>query len=242
TPSYDDGSITLNPVVTSDYIRGDANSDERVNIADGIWIIAELFLGGEASTCPIARDSNNDGQVDAADAVYIFQYRFLDGPQPEAPFPSCGQTDGQTPEDCSSSGCGGGGSAPVTFANDIQPILTAACAPCHTPGGAQGNGPSAGLQLTENAYGNLVDVPAGQCDQLNLVHSGDRASSWLYRKVVGSHTEADVLDIGCCPDTDGDGAPDGCGRRMPRFCENSQSCLDEATLELIGTWIDEGAL
>jgi len=37
-----DGSITLNPVTTIDWIRGDANSDDRVNIGDGIWIISEL--------------------------------------------------------------------------------------------------------------------------------------------------------------------------------------------------------
>ena len=101
----DDGSITLNPVVTLDHVRGDANGDERVNIADGVWIISELFLNGPASTCPIARDANNDSLADAADAVYIFNYRFLDGPQPAAPFPDCGQSDGQTPEDCSDSGC-----------------------------------------------------------------------------------------------------------------------------------------
>jgi len=100
-----DGSIELNPVVTIDWIRGDANSDDRVNIGDGIWIISELFLNGPASGCPISRDANDDGGVDAADAVYIFTYRFLDGPVPGAPFPGCGQTSGQTPEDCSNSGC-----------------------------------------------------------------------------------------------------------------------------------------
>ena len=100
-----DGSITLNPVVTIDWTRGDVNSDDRVNIGDGIWLISELFLGGPASSCPISRDSNNDGDVTLADAVFIFSYRFLDGPMPASPFPDCGQTSGQTPEDCSDSGC-----------------------------------------------------------------------------------------------------------------------------------------
>jgi len=100
-----DGSITLNPVVTIDWTRGDVNSDDRVNIGDGIWLISELFLGGPISTCPISRDSNNDGDVTLADAVFIFSYRFLDGPMPASPFPDCGQTSGQTPEDCSDSGC-----------------------------------------------------------------------------------------------------------------------------------------
>ena len=103
--NLEDGSIALNPVVTLDFIRGDANSDARVNIADGVWIINELFLGGPANPCPISSDSNGDGSTDAGDAIYIFNYRFLDGPMPVAPFPSCGQVDGQTPEDCADSAC-----------------------------------------------------------------------------------------------------------------------------------------
>ncbi|MDG2084138.1 MAG: hypothetical protein P8K66_04135, partial [Planctomycetota bacterium] len=103
--NFVDGSIALNPVVTTDFIRGDANSDARINIADGVWIINELFLGGPSNPCAIANDANNDGSTDAGDAVYIFQYRFTDGPQPPAPFPSCGQVDGQTPEDCAASSC-----------------------------------------------------------------------------------------------------------------------------------------
>ncbi len=103
--AFSGGSIELNPVVTIDWTRGDANGDGNVNIGDGIWIISELFLSGPASTCPISRDANDDGNTDAADAVYIFTYRFLDGPMPPAPFPACGQVDGQTPEDCAASGC-----------------------------------------------------------------------------------------------------------------------------------------
>ena len=241
--AFEDGAITMNPVVTIDFIRGDANADAKVNIADGIWIIYELFLNGPESNCSLASDANADGVADIADASFIFMYRFMNGMMPSAPFPDCGQVVDQTPEDCVSSGCAdGGGSAPATFVADIQPILTASCMPCHAPGGAQGNGPSFGLQLTEDAYDNIVGMPAGQCDTMNLVNPGDRNGSWLYRKIQGSHLDPDVLDMGCCPDTDGDGSPDGCGRRMPRFCENSNSCMDEATIELIGSWIDAGAL
>ena len=104
---FDDGSITLNAVVTVDFIRGDVNGDEKVNIADGIWIIYELFLNGPTSTCPISRDANGDGSVDTGDAVFVFNYRFLDGPAPSDPFPDCGQETDQTPEDCATSFCAG---------------------------------------------------------------------------------------------------------------------------------------
>ncbi|MEC9476957.1 MAG: hypothetical protein VX764_07975 [Planctomycetota bacterium] len=99
------GSITLNPVVTVDFIRGDANSDSVVNVADAIWIIYELFIAGPVSTCPISRDANADGNADIGDPTFIINYRFMSGPAPAAPFPDCGQVDGQAPEDCSSSGC-----------------------------------------------------------------------------------------------------------------------------------------
>jgi hypothetical protein len=104
-PDQNSGTVTCQVLVTNDWVRGDANGDSTVNIGDGIWIISELFLGGAASSCAVARDSNDDGNVDAADAVHIFSYRFLNGPMPGAPFPGCGQVSGQTPEDCEGSGC-----------------------------------------------------------------------------------------------------------------------------------------
>ncbi len=105
TAAQSNGSITLNPVVTIDWLRGDANGDSQVNVADAIWIISELFVSGPASSCAIARDANGDSKYDIADPTYIVQYRFISGPMPSAPFPDCGQVDGQTPEDCSASGC-----------------------------------------------------------------------------------------------------------------------------------------
>ncbi len=102
-----DGSITLNPVVTIDWTRGDANSDGIVNLADGIWIISELFVGGAVSSCAISRDANSDGMFDIADPTYIIMYRFAGGPAPAAPFTDCGQVDGQVPEDCDDSACAG---------------------------------------------------------------------------------------------------------------------------------------
>ena len=75
----EDGSISLNPVITVDFIRGDSNSDSIVNIADVIWIIYELFLNGPATTCPIASDTNSDGVNDIADASYLVMYRFMGG-------------------------------------------------------------------------------------------------------------------------------------------------------------------
>ena len=75
------------------FLRGDANDDAKVDIADGIWIISELFRDGPEGPCQSAADANADGAVDLADANYIFNHRFAGGPQPPAPFPECGLID-----------------------------------------------------------------------------------------------------------------------------------------------------
>jgi hypothetical protein len=105
-------SVTLTPggvVAPGKFIRGDANDDRRVDIADGIWIILFLFYGGERKPCMAAADANDDGRRDIADALYIINYQLqpdaaLRGgplaPPPPAPFPGC-NTDPDVPAaDC----------------------------------------------------------------------------------------------------------------------------------------------
>jgi len=72
------------------FIRGNPNDDAKVNIADPIWIINELFRSGPPTLCPDAADANGDTQVDASDAVYLIAYLFLSGAPPIEPFPLCG--------------------------------------------------------------------------------------------------------------------------------------------------------
>ncbi len=110
TATFDDASITLTGTIVQQipFRRGDANGDGTVNIADGIWILNDLFQNGPTTTdtCEIANDVNDDSVIDSSDAVYIFNYRFLNGPAPVAPFPDCGTTPTQlpSPDDCSSYG------------------------------------------------------------------------------------------------------------------------------------------
>lgn len=94
SPNLEDGSITLNPVFDLPFVRGNCNGDSSVNIADGIWILNELFQNGPSGTCAAACDINDDDLYDMADAVYVIYYRLLDGPEPTAPFPDCGAVAG----------------------------------------------------------------------------------------------------------------------------------------------------
>ena len=82
------------------FRRGNANDDGKVDIADAIWIINELFRGGPPTVCADAADANDDGVRDAADAVYLINYLFTAGPAPTSPFPDCGADPGADPTTC----------------------------------------------------------------------------------------------------------------------------------------------
>ncbi len=80
------------------FKRGDSNEDGRVNIADAVFILANLFVGGPAPRCLEAANANEDDRVNIADAVYILAYIFIDGPAPPAPGPdTCGVDPADTP-------------------------------------------------------------------------------------------------------------------------------------------------
>lgn len=74
-----------------EFRRGDANSDFKFDISDGIYILNYLFLGGPGTTCFDAMETNDDGNVDISDAVAIFGYLFLGRAAPPPPGPNaCG--------------------------------------------------------------------------------------------------------------------------------------------------------
>lgn len=72
------------------FVRGNSNDDAKVNIADAMWILNEIFHSGPKSTCEDAADANNDGHVDSADAMYLIEHQFRGGSSPPAPYPDCG--------------------------------------------------------------------------------------------------------------------------------------------------------
>ncbi len=108
------------------------------------------------------------------------------------------------------------GSTTVSFAQDVQPILTAECtsAGCHT-----GMRPKEGLSLDAGeAYAELVDVVASQCGGgRTLVQAGDAGQSYLMHKLLGTEL---------CS-----------GSQMPKAGRS----LPSAELALISDWICQGA-
>jgi hypothetical protein len=67
------------------YIRGNANGDDQINIADVVYLINYLFLGGSPPDPLGAGDTNCDGTIDISDIVYLINYLFISGPPPCEP-------------------------------------------------------------------------------------------------------------------------------------------------------------
>ncbi len=76
--------------VQAQFIRGDSNSDDAVNIADAIYILANLFSSGPDFECVDAADCNDSGEIDIADPTYLLLALFADGALPPPPYPGAG--------------------------------------------------------------------------------------------------------------------------------------------------------
>lgn len=78
------------------FVRGDANEDDSVDVADAIRLLEYLFAGAPA-TCLDALDVNDNGSVLIDDPITLLAYLFSGGPAPAYPYPQPGQdltTDG----------------------------------------------------------------------------------------------------------------------------------------------------
>jgi mono/diheme cytochrome c family protein len=105
-------------------------------------------------------------------------------------------------------------STSVSFKMQVQPIFDANCVVCHQTGGAQED-----LVLEEGkSYANLVGKPSHQAP-LMLVTPGSLDSSYLLRKLAGTHIAAN-----------------GRGARMPLAGQ-----LDAQEIAIIAAWVAAGA-
>jgi hypothetical protein len=73
------------------FVRGDADSNGRIELTDAIRILGFLFLGGAnpAPACFDSADSDDNGRLELTDAVRILGFLFLGGtnPPPAPPTP-----------------------------------------------------------------------------------------------------------------------------------------------------------
>ncbi|MEE9442851.1 MAG: M28 family peptidase [candidate division Zixibacteria bacterium] len=65
-----------------EYIDGDANGDNTVNVGDAVFIINHVFKQGPSPYPYLAADTNCDGDVNVGDAVYLVNHIFKGWPAP----------------------------------------------------------------------------------------------------------------------------------------------------------------
>lgn len=107
----------------------------------------------------------------------------------------------------------------ISLAQDLQPIFTSQC----TLSGCHGDSfpdPVGLILTTGKSFENLVNVPSAEAQGLFRVKPGDSAASYLIHKLEG--TQASV---------------GGRGEQMPF----GAAPLPDAEIDLIRSWIDQGA-
>ncbi len=92
-PSKDTMKVSITIFEGQGYLCGDANHDFAVNVADPVFLVNYIFLGGSAPDPYQAADVNCNGSVNLNDIVWLIQYIFNDGSTP------C-DTDGDGIMDC----------------------------------------------------------------------------------------------------------------------------------------------
>ncbi len=100
----------IEPIVKTRFIRGDANVDGKVDLADVVFMISNRLASNNTAAflCLDAADVNNDETIDISDMISLLFYLFnveFDGsvpPQPAAPYPVCGFDEEGTVESCAS--------------------------------------------------------------------------------------------------------------------------------------------
>ena len=115
---------------------------------------------------------------------------------------------------------GPSGGGVVSFANDVQPILSGSCAfsNCH---GTNANPSAKPMVLTSGqAYSNIVGVSSAELPSMQRIQAGQPNSSYLIHKIQGTH-----LTVG------------GSGSRMPL----GVAPLSQARIDLIRSWVANGA-
>lgn len=65
-----------------DILRGDANSDNTINIGDAVFLTNYVFSYGSAPLSNRAGDANSDDVINVGDAVFLINHMFHDGPPP----------------------------------------------------------------------------------------------------------------------------------------------------------------
>jgi hypothetical protein len=82
SPQGTDSLVKLDYIRVRQFIRGDPNGDEVINIADVVYLINYLFINGPAPDPLKSGDANCDLRVNMVDVVNLINYLFRKLPLP----------------------------------------------------------------------------------------------------------------------------------------------------------------
>ncbi|MCP4569949.1 MAG: PQQ-binding-like beta-propeller repeat protein [FCB group bacterium] len=68
--------------IAEQFICGDANNDQAINVGDAVYLINYVFKSGPAPDPLASGETNCDGSVNVGDAVYLINYVFKGGAEP----------------------------------------------------------------------------------------------------------------------------------------------------------------
>lgn len=85
TPATRYGTAPVNTSGTVTYKPGDADRDNKVNLADIMYMVNYVFKGGAGPKPGDAGDSNCDDNLNLPDITYLVNYVFKGGPPPCIP-------------------------------------------------------------------------------------------------------------------------------------------------------------
>jgi hypothetical protein len=77
--------VRLIAYLCAEFVCGDANGNDVVNILDITYIINFLYRGGPAPDPMASANVNNDGAVNILDITYLINFLYKDGPAPNCP-------------------------------------------------------------------------------------------------------------------------------------------------------------
>ena len=84
--------LCVSSLIGQEFVRGEANGDGMVDLADAVFILNAIFApGSPLPSCDDAADANDSGEITISDPVYILLYLYCDGPPPPLPFPAAGE-------------------------------------------------------------------------------------------------------------------------------------------------------
>ena len=111
--------------------------------------------------------------------------------------------------------------AQVTLTQLQTQIFTPICSSCHS--GVGSTLPGVQNLTAGNTFANIVNVASLQIPALKRITPNDAVNSYLVQKIEGA---AGIQ-----------------GSRMPQGCGSSSNpCLDQNTIDLVKTWVSQGAL